>query len=65
MPLLSAWRPRRRAALECPAMRPVQHRFAHHFVKADTMQMFMRQKDLFSVACYIMHACLELQILLY
>ena len=43
----------RHLLLECPAMRPVRQRFAHLFAKTDTMQMFIRQQDLFSVACYI------------
>ena len=43
----------RHLLLEGPAMRPVRQRFAHLFAKTDTMQMFIWQKDLLSVACYI------------
>ena len=35
------------------SMRPVWQRFAHLFAEADTMQMFIWHKDLFSVARYI------------
>ena len=49
----------RHLLLECPAMRPVRQRFAHLFAKSDTMQMFIWQEDLFSVACYIC-ACIKL-----
>ena len=40
-------------------MRPVRQRFAHLFAEADTMQMFIWQKDMLSVACYIC-ACMKL-----
>ena len=40
-------------------MRPVRQRFAHLFAKTDTMQIFIWQKDLFLVACYIC-ACMKL-----
>ena len=43
---------------ECPAMRPVRQRFAHLFAISDTMQMFIWQEDLLSVACYIC-ACMK------
>lgn len=38
-------------------MRPVQ--FAHFSAKAVTMHVFIWQKDLFSVACYVC-ACMKL-----
>ena len=48
----------RHLLLECPAMRPIRQRFAHLFAKSDTVQMFIWQEDLFSVACYIC-ACMK------
>ena len=40
-------------------MHPVRRKFAHLFVAADTMQMFIWQENLFDVACFIC-ACMKL-----
>ena len=61
MPLcgLGALGNERHLLLECPAMRSVRQKFAYLFATTDTMQMFIWQEDLFSVACYIC-ACMKL-----
>ena len=50
----------RHQLLECPAMQPVGQRFAP-FIRSSRYHadVFMWQKDLFSVACYIC-ACIKL-----